>query len=147
MSPAGVVSLWVMRQGALLVSRWQGREAILRRDPREDQWPGSGLRRRAGTGGKRDKKNAISPRASSWRFPPQQTRDVQPMLVQCWTSVEDDGPTLYQHWLNVSCLLGRDAEAAAAAAGSIILKLTKSHLHSLNVVFFSDICHLQKNGK
>ena len=37
----------------------------------------------------------------------QQTRDVQPMLVQCWASVEDDGPTLYQHWLNVSCLLVR----------------------------------------
>ena len=35
-----------------------------------------------------------------------QTRNIQPMLVQCWASVEDDGPTLYQHWLNVLCLLG-----------------------------------------
>ena len=25
------------------------------------------------------------------------------MLVQCWASVEDDGSTLYQHWLNVPC--------------------------------------------
>ena len=24
----------------------------------------------------------------------QKTRDVQPMSVQCWVSVEDDGPTL-----------------------------------------------------
>ena len=36
---------------------------------------------------------------------PQNTRDVQPMLVQCWDSVEDGSPTLYQHWLNVSCFL------------------------------------------
>ena len=27
------------------------------------------------------------------------------MLVQCWASVVDDGPILYQHWVNVSCLL------------------------------------------
>ena len=26
--------------------------------------------------------------------------------VQCWASVEDDGPTLYRHRLNVFCLLG-----------------------------------------
>ena len=31
----------------------------------------------------------------------QQTRDV----AQCWASVADRGPTLPQHWLNVSCLL------------------------------------------
>ena len=37
----------------------------------------------------------------------QQTRDIQPMLVQCWASVKDDGSALCQHWLNVSCLLGR----------------------------------------
>ena len=33
----------------------------------------------------------------------QQTRDVQPMLVQCWPTVFDAGPTLFQHWVNVSC--------------------------------------------
>ena len=27
------------------------------------------------------------------------------MLGQCWTDVVDCGPTLTQHWLNVSCLL------------------------------------------
>ena len=26
---------------------------------------------------------------------------------QCWPAVYDVGPTLTQHWLNVSCLLGR----------------------------------------
>ena len=36
----------------------------------------------------------------------QQTRDNHPMLVQCWASVADGGPTLYQHRVNVSCLLG-----------------------------------------
>ena len=29
------------------------------------------------------------------------------MLIQCWASVADDGPTLYQHWMNVSCLLAK----------------------------------------
>ena len=37
----------------------------------------------------------------------QQTRDVQPMLAQCWPIVFDAGPTSYQSWLNLSCLLGR----------------------------------------
>ena len=36
----------------------------------------------------------------------QQTWDVQPMLVQCWASVVDDGLALQQQWLMVSCLLG-----------------------------------------
>ena len=38
---------------------------------------------------------------------PQQTREVEPMLGQCWASVLDDEPTLTQHWFNVSCLLGQ----------------------------------------
>ena len=36
----------------------------------------------------------------------QQARDVHPMLVQYWPIVYDDGPTLYQHWVDISCLLG-----------------------------------------
>ena len=36
----------------------------------------------------------------------QQTRDFHPMLVQYWPIVYDAGPALYQHWVNVSCLLG-----------------------------------------
>ena len=38
--------------------------------------------------------------------PTQQTRDIEPLLVQCWSTVYDAGPTLNQQWLNVSCLLG-----------------------------------------
>ena len=30
-----------------------------------------------------------------------------PMLGRCWTTVYDVGPTLNQHWVVVSCLLGR----------------------------------------
>ena len=30
------------------------------------------------------------------------------MLFYCWASVADNGPTLKQHWLNVSCLLGHN---------------------------------------
>ena len=29
------------------------------------------------------------------------------MLGQCWADVVDGGPTLSQHWFDVSCLLGR----------------------------------------
>ena len=36
----------------------------------------------------------------------QQTRGAQPVLVYRWANVEDGGPTLKQHWLNASCLLG-----------------------------------------
>ena len=37
----------------------------------------------------------------------QQTRDSEPMLVQCWADVVDGGPTLSQHWFTGSCLLGK----------------------------------------
>ena len=33
---------------------------------------------------------------------PANTRDIQPMLGQCWAAVADGGPTLTQHWFNVS---------------------------------------------
>ena len=36
----------------------------------------------------------------------QQTRGIHPMLFQCWANVFDAGPTLKQHWVNASCLLG-----------------------------------------
>ena len=32
-----------------------------------------------------------------------ETRGIHPMLIQCWASVEDSEPTLYQLWENVSC--------------------------------------------
>ena len=37
----------------------------------------------------------------------QKIRDVDPMTVYRWTNVCNAGSTLNQHWLNVSCLLGR----------------------------------------
>ena len=40
----------------------------------------------------------------------QQTRYVEPMLFYCWAGVADNGPTLKQHWLNVSCLLGHNID-------------------------------------
>ena len=36
----------------------------------------------------------------------QQTRGIRPMLFQCWSSIEDAGLTLKQHWVNSPCLLG-----------------------------------------
>ena len=37
----------------------------------------------------------------------QQTQDICVTFVQCWTNVEDVGPTLYKCYTNVLCLLGR----------------------------------------
>ena len=37
----------------------------------------------------------------------QQTQNICITFVQCWTNVEDVGPTLYKCNTNVSCLLGR----------------------------------------
>ena len=37
---------------------------------------------------------------------PQQTEDVHTMLIQCWPSCVDSGPTLNKRWFNVLCLLG-----------------------------------------
>ena len=36
----------------------------------------------------------------------QQTRGIEPILFYCWASVVDGGPTVKQHRLNASCLLG-----------------------------------------
>ena len=43
----------------------------------------------------------------------QQTRDINPMMVQCWSTVCDAGPTLYLHWVNVPCLLLRYSKPQA----------------------------------
>ena len=32
-------------------------------------------------------------------------RGIHPVLFQCWTSVEDGGTTMKQHWVNASSLL------------------------------------------
>ena len=51
--------------------------------------------------------NIIVIRLNHLQVGTQQIRDVQPMWVQCWASIGDDGSILNQHWLNVSCFLGK----------------------------------------
>ena len=34
----------------------------------------------------------------------QEIQDGYPMLVQCWASVYDAGPTSNQHWITLLCL-------------------------------------------
>ena len=48
----------------------------------------------------------------------QQIRDVYTMLVQCWPAVYDVAPTLNQHWVNVSCLMGRYFQAGWVTCGA-----------------------------
>ena len=36
----------------------------------------------------------------------QQRRGIYPMLFQCWPTVFDAGPTLKQHWVSATSLLG-----------------------------------------
>ena len=43
----------------------------------------------------------------------QQTKDLGTMLDQCWSIVYDAGPTLIQHWVNVSCLLENCSQQGA----------------------------------
>ena len=43
---------------------------------------------------------------TSFRLGLSSSRDIEPLLVQCWASVVDGGPTLNHQWLNVSRLLG-----------------------------------------
>ena len=38
--------------------------------------------------------------------PTQQTENICITFIQCWTNVEDVGPTLYKCYTSVLCLLG-----------------------------------------
>ena len=49
--------------------------------------------------------SALSENKASPTWQSEQTRDNHPILFQCWSSVEDCGPTLKQHWVNSMCLL------------------------------------------
>ena len=42
----------------------------------------------------------------------QQTQNIYITFIQCWTNVEDVGPTLYKYYTNVVCLLGEVRIAA-----------------------------------
>ena len=40
-------------------------------------------------------------------LPKNASAKCRPLLVYCWSTVYDAGPTLNQHWFKVPCLLGR----------------------------------------
>ena len=49
--------------------------------------------------------------------PAQKTRTFETMLFQCWDGVRDGGPTLKQHWVIVSRVLGSDWLSAQISSG------------------------------
>ena len=44
-----------------------------------------------------------------------------PVFFFCWATVADGGPTLKQHWLNVSCLLGIPAQCLGLRSNTQVL--------------------------
>ena len=44
-------------------------------------------------------------------MPSNKAQNICIIFVQCWTNVEDVGPTLYKFYTNVLCLLGADPHA------------------------------------
>ena len=49
------------------------------------------------------------------------------ILAQCWANVCDAGPTLSQHWFNVSCLLGRwEWQTSGALSSQLNIRPTLS---------------------
>ena len=42
------------------------------------------------------------------------------MLVYCWSSVADAGPTLNQHWFNILCFSGAVADKQASEHYAIL---------------------------
>ena len=65
-------------------------------------------------------------------LPTQQTQDIDPMLVQCWASVVDGGPTLDQHWVDVLCLLGIYQTKSRAAR--IYLSSKRTHWNNVGLM-------------
>ena len=61
----------------------------------------------------------------------QQTRNTEPMLIQCWVTVFDADPTLKQHWLGVPCLLGG---WVWGSFNPLTAKLFNLNFHSLEIV-------------
>ena len=43
---------------------------------------------------------------------PQKTRDINPLLAQCWSTVYDAGPTLTKQWVNILFLFGHSVSIA-----------------------------------
>ena len=58
----------------------------------------------------------------SLAVPSQQTRDIHPMLFQCWLIVSDAGPTLKHHWVNAPCFLGfHPANSGSSSIAGLLL--------------------------
>ena len=75
----------------------------------------------------------------------QQTRDVHPVLIQCWSSVFDAGPTLNQHWMKVLCLLGCVLEDCVLPGFSCCSKFKlKTYLKIQNEALFR---HMSGEGR
>ena len=74
----------------------------------------------------------------------QQTLHIHQMLEHCCFSVADGGPTMYQHWVNVSCLLGACTHNKHtqcpillyhcwASVDDSVLALTHNHREAANI--------------
>ena len=59
----------------------------------------------------------ITPNSQSVTDTTQQIQEVEPMLVYCWPTGYDAGPTLNQHWFNFLCLLGSGIYDPLASSG------------------------------
>ena len=71
------------------------------------------------------------------------------MLFQCWSAVFDAGPTLKQHWMNGSCLLGHD-HTKHAARTTLLTRLFRDHgmsLHSSPTIWAGDAQHIVQPTK
>ena len=60
-----------------------------------------------------------------------QTRDIHPMLFQCWPTVLDAGPTLKQHWVNVPCSGIRISSRSGDCPASVLYVTTLANSASL----------------
>ena len=51
----------------------------------------------------------------------QQTRHIDPMMVQCWSTVHDVGPPLDQYWVDMLHLLGTQSGLILPAWSALLL--------------------------
>ena len=62
----------------------------------------------------------------------QQTQNICITFMQCWTSVEDVGPTLYKCYANVLCLLehvGPDVDAFA-----VVVRIARTTIFIISLI-------------
>ena len=75
---------------------------------------------------------------------PQQTRDVDPMLVHCWVDVVDGGPTVNQHWVSVSYLLGNACHARAFVELPLSTHFTELSRSEILATLYRQYCKAKK---